>query len=376
MKEIKKVQSIRGDNMKLIFSGGGTGGHIYPAIALIKHLKKNGNNIEILYIGKIGAEEERICEKENIPFIGINVRYFYRRFTLKNILTVYEFIKAYYKVKQMIKKFKPDIIIGTGGYVCAPVVYAGYKKKIKTIIHEQNSIPGLTNKMLSRYADKIAISFPTSQSFFDETKTVITGNPRAQEVLNTEKVPKEQLGLQKNKKLILIFMGSQGAKYVNQTIIQALPLLTKDLKIEIVFVTGKLHYDNIISEVKQFNLNKNVFIKAYVDNMPQYYLHADLIISRAGATTISEISAIGIPVILVPSPYVTNQHQKKNALDLVNIGGAIMIEEKDLNKEMLVKQIFDLVQDTYQLRLLRINNKKFGIPNSCDKFIELIKLLI
>ncbi|QVK17059.1 undecaprenyldiphospho-muramoylpentapeptide beta-N-acetylglucosaminyltransferase [Mycoplasmatota bacterium] len=361
--------------MKIIFSGGGTGGHIYPAIALIKALKKKEPTTEILYIGKKLAQEEKICKNESISFIGIKVRYFYRKLTFKNILTIIEFIKSYCEVKKIIKQFKPDIIIGTGGYVCAPVVYAGARKKIKTIIHEQNSIPGLTNKFLSHYADKIAISFSSSEQYFNHQKTVLTGNPRAQEVVMSKKIPKNQLKLQENKKLILIFMGSLGAKYVNQSIVKSLPILSKREDIEVIFVTGKSHYDTIISEVKDFKLKQNVFIKDYVENMPQLYQHADLVICRAGATTLAEISAIGIPSILIPSPYVTNNHQEKNALDLVQIGGAVMIKEKDLSEEILTNQILKIIDDPYQLQVLRINNKKLGIPNACDKFIELIEHL-
>lgn len=362
--------------MKIIFSGGGTGGHIYPAIALIKALRQREPNVEILYIGKKHAQEEEICHNEEIPFIGIKVRYFYRKLIFKNILTIYEFFKSYCEVKKIIKQFKPDIIIGMGGYVCGPVVYAGAKKQVKTIIHEQNSIPGLTNKFLSRHATKIAISFDSSKQYFDEKRTVLTGNPRAQEVFLTKKITKSKLKLQENKKLVLIFMGSLGAKYVNHAIVKTLPILSKRDDIEIIFVTGKSHYDTIISEVKQLNLKQNIFIKDYVENMPQLYQHADLVICRAGATTLAEISAIGIPVVLIPSPYVTNNHQEKNALDLVQVGGAVMIKERDLNEEILATQILKLIDDAYQLHLLRINNKKFGIPDACDKFIELIKQLI
>ncbi len=360
--------------MRIIFSGGGTGGHIYPALALIKSLRQKDSKVEILYIGKLNSQEEQLCKKENIPFKGIKVRYFYRKFVVKNFMTVYEFIKAYRHVKKIIKQFKPDVIIGTGGYVCAPVVYAGAKKHIKTIIHEQNSIPGLTNKFLSRYVNVVAISFLSSKDYFPEGKTVLTGNPRSQEVLTVKKVTKADLGLKEDKKLILIFMGSLGAEYVNETIVKTIPNLAKREDIEVIFVTGKSHYDNIISVVKPNNYH-NIFIKPYVDNMPELYQHVDLLVCRAGATTLSEICAVGIPVILIPSPYVTNNHQEKNAADLVKGGGALMILEKDLNENILLDMINSLINDPYKLRLLRNNIKKMGIPNSCDLFIELIKSL-
>lgn len=359
--------------MKLLFSGGGTGGHIYPAIALIKTIRKNEPNTKILYIGKVNSQEEKICAKENIPFIGLHVSGLQRKNIFLNVKTVYQFIKAYCKTKKIIKDFKPDCIIGTGGYVSAPVVYAGAKKKYKTIIHEQNSVPGMTNKFLSKHCTKIAISFENSKDFFPETKVFLTGNPRSQEVLETEKVSKKKLGLNEDKKLILIFMGSLGAKYVNETIVKVLPKLTNREDAETVFVTGKIHYDNIMRELKNNHIKQNVFVKAYIDNMPEYLHHADLIICRAGATTLAEICAIGIPAILIPSPYVTNNHQEKNALSLVDYGGAIMIKEKELNEEILLTNIAKLIDDPYLARTFRINNKKNGIPNSCDKFMELIK---
>lgn len=361
--------------MKIIFTGGGTGGHIYPAIALIKTIREKMPEVEILYIGKINAEEERICLKEEIPFIGIKVNYYYRKWVFKNIKTVCNFIKAYFRVKKIIKNFKPDIIIGTGGYVSSPVVYAGVKSKIKTIIHEQNSIPGLTNKFLSRHVSKVAISMPSSKNYFPLEKVVLTGNPRGEEILQTKKVDKKSLGLNENKKLLLIFMGSLGAKYVNETIIKALPKLALISNLEIVFVTGKQHFDNINSEVKKLNIGPNVFIKPYIDNMPEYYQHADLVICRAGATTIAELCAIGIPAILIPSPYVTNNHQEKNALDLVNSGGALMIREKELTESKIINMVTDLMNDHFNRNKLKINIKKSGIPDSCTRFIELIKQL-
>lgn len=361
--------------MRLIFTGGGTGGHIYPAIALIKALKKEMPNVEILYIGKKNAEEERICLKEKIPFFGIKIFYFHRKMIFKNFKTIYYFLKAYCMVKKIIKKFKPDCIIGTGGYVSSPVVFAGSRLKIKTIIHEQNSIPGLTNKFLARYATKIAISMPSSANYFPEEKVVLTGNPRSQEVTQINRVSKASLGLNENKKLLLIFMGSLGAKYVNETIVKSLPELSTIKDLEIIFVTGKLHYDNINSEIKKNNIGNNVFLKAYIDNLPEYYQHADLVICRGGATTLAEISALGIPAILIPSPYVTNNHQEKNALDIVNHQGGIMIREKELTKEILVKTVKELFNDPYKRQLLKINIKKRGISNSSTRFIELIKQL-
>ncbi|MDF2700153.1 MAG: undecaprenyldiphospho-muramoylpentapeptide beta-N-acetylglucosaminyltransferase [Haloplasmataceae bacterium] len=358
--------------MKIIFSGGGTGGHIYPAIALIKALRKNDTNVEILYIGKKGAQEEKICEKEKITFFPIQVRYFYRKQIHKNVLTLIDFCKATHKVSKKIKEFKPDLIIGTGGYVCGPVVYAGHKNKIKTILHEQNSVPGLTNKYFSKYVDKIAISFESSKHFFDESKVVLTGNPRAQEVVETKRADKSSLGLTENKRLLVIFTGSMGAKYVNETILNILPRLSERKNIEVIFVTGPSHFDNIIKSTIDLNLKENIFIKPYIENMPELLKVTDLVISRAGATSLAEITAIGVPAILIPSPYVTNNHQEKNSVDLVKHHAAIMIKENELTESRLLTELNSILDDPMKLQTMKINSKKLGIPNSSNNFIDLI----
>jgi len=310
--------------MKIIFTGGGTGGHIYPALALIKTIREKRPDTDILYIGKLDSQEEKLCERENIPFIGIKVLPLYRKNPFKNIKTIINFLKSYHECKKIIKNFDPDWIVGTGGYVSCPVIYAGAKKHYKTIIHEQNSTPGVTNKFLAKYAKYIAISFPESAKCFPQKKVVLTGNPRAQVVYEKKIIKKSDLGLTENKKFILIFMGSLGAKYVNEAIVKLLPLLNKRKEWEVVFVTGKEHYEDIQHKISSMVLN-NIQLKPYIDYMPAYYQHADLVICRAGATTLAEIAALGLAAILIPSPYVTNNHQEKNALSLVNNNAAIMI---------------------------------------------------
>jgi len=357
--------------MKIIFTGGGTGGHIYPALALIKKIKEKQPDTEILYIGKVNSQEEKICKEESIPFIGINVLPLYRKNPFKNIKTMFSFFKSYQKCKRIIKEFKPDWIIGTGGYVSCPVIYAGSKKRYKTIIHEQNAIPGLTNRFLAKYVSKVAISFPSSAKYFPGHKVVLTGNPRAQLVYETKRVNKRELGLSDSKKCLLIFMGSLGAKYVNETIVKLLPLLNKHKDWEIVFVTGNEHFDDIKHKISSMKLS-NIHLKPYIDNMPNYYQHADLVICRAGATTLSEIAALGLAAILIPSPYVTNNHQEKNAQAFVESKSAVMIREKALNETILYETIRSLLENPYELRLLRNQIFKQGIRDSCDRFLMII----
>jgi UDP-N-acetylglucosamine--N-acetylmuramyl-(pentapeptide) pyrophosphoryl-undecaprenol N-acetylglucosamine transferase len=361
--------------MRIIVSGGGTGGHIYPAVALIKQIRNKYPNSEILYIGKSESSESRICDQEQIKFMGIEVRYLYRKKIYKNILTLIDFMKSTKRVMAIMKQFKPDVVVGTGGYVSAPVIYAAHKLKIKSVIHEQNSVPGLTNKWLSKYVNGVAISFPLSESYFKTNKIVLTGNPRAQEVVIGEAVDKRILGYDPNKKLVVIFTGSQGAKYVNEKIMMSLPALAKRNDSEYLFVTGPSHFDSIMNGMKQKGSMKSIHIKPYIENMPEILKVTDLVICRAGATSLAEITALGIPAILIPSPYVTNNHQVKNAHGLVTNRAAIMLEEKTLTTDQIIHHVNQILDNGRLLLSMKAESYKLGIRDASDRFIELIQSL-
>jgi UDP-N-acetylglucosamine--N-acetylmuramyl-(pentapeptide) pyrophosphoryl-undecaprenol N-acetylglucosamine transferase len=357
--------------MKLLFTGGGSGGHVYPAIALIQKIRSIDPDVELLYIGKKGSYEERICQQEKIPFEAIKVQYLYRKLIYKNFGTMIDFFKATKRVKTLMQDFKPDVIIGTGGYVSSPVIYMGHKLKIKTIIHEQNSVPGLTNKWLSRYVDAVAISVEESRKHFKHKNIVLTGNPRAYQVIQSKKANKKDLGLSPQKRLLLIFFGSQGAKYVNQKIADILPILDQEDDLETIFVTGKNHYDEINSKLKPQALQQ-VQIKDYLDNMPDYLSVCDLVLCRAGATTISELTALGIPAIYIPSPNVTNNHQEKNAQILKDHKAGLLIREKDLSHEGLIASLQSLLKNEGQLKGMGENGKKLANVDGINQFIDLI----
>jgi UDP-N-acetylglucosamine--N-acetylmuramyl-(pentapeptide) pyrophosphoryl-undecaprenol N-acetylglucosamine transferase len=357
--------------MKLIFTGGGSGGHVYPAIALIQKIRSMDPKVELLYIGKKGSYEERICKQENIPFEAIKVQYLYRKLIYKNISTMIDFFKATKRVKRLMESFKPDCIIGTGGYVSAPVIYMGHKLKIKTIIHEQNSVPGLTNKWLSRYVDAVAISVEESRRHFKHKNVVLTGNPRAYQVIQSPQANKRDLGLSLDKRLLLIFFGSQGAKYVNQKIADVLPILDTLSGLETIFVTGKNHYEAIKEQVNHKSL-QNIQIKDYLDNMPAYLSVCDLVLCRAGATTISELTALGIPAVYIPSPNVTNNHQEKNAQILEDHQAGLLIREKDLSHEGLIETLQSLLKDEARLKGMGQNALKLANVDGINQFVDLI----
>ena len=326
--------------MRIIVTAGGTGGHIYPALAIINKIKEKEKDSKILYIGTLDRMESIIVPKYNIDYVGINMQGLNRKNIFKNIKVITNFSKAIKKSKEIMKEFKPDVVLGIGGYVTAPVIMAAHSLGIKTFIHEQNSIPGLSNKILSRYVDKIGISLPSSMEFFDKNKTIYTGNPRSEEVYNSKPILKRKYKLRNDKKLVLIVMGSLGSLVINEKMKEVLQGF-KDKDYEVLFVTGKSYFD----EYKKIKIPSNVRLEPYIEDMPSLMKKCDLIVSRAGATAISEITVLGIPSILIPSPHVTHNHQYKNAKVLSDKGASIIVEEKDLTSENLIKNIDEIMSN-------------------------------
>lgn len=357
--------------MRVIISAGGTGGHIYPALAIINKIKEKSPNSEFLYIGTHNRMENDIVPKYNIPFKTITIYGFNRKKLLKNFKTIKSFYSSYNKCKKIIKEFNPDIVIGVGGYVTGPVIYAAHKLKYKTLIHEQNSIPGKCNKFLSKYADKILVSFKSTINSFPKDKTVFTGNPCSENAKNALVMPKKELNLTENKKLVYIVMGSLGSSNVNNFLVKTMSLFNnKDY--EILFVTGKDSYE----EISKNQFAKNIKVMPYIENQVRIMKQADLIISRCGASTLSEIIALKIPSILIPSPYVPDNHQYKNGLDLVKNDAAIMIEEKDLKGDILLRTVDNLLNDEIKLKVMKNNLEALDVKNSATMIYQEIKKLV
>lgn len=362
--------------MRIVISGGGTGGHIYPALALIREIQKQSEGTEVLYIGTKNGLESKIVPRENIPFQSIHITGFKRKLSFENIKTVLRFRKGTSDSKKMLKEFKPDIVIGTGGYVCGPVVYAAAKLRIPTIIHEQNSVPGLTNKFLSRYVNKVAICFEEAKDYFPADKVVFTGNPRASEVLGKDGVRgRISAGLSTTMPAVLIFGGSRGARPINEAVVKSLSEFgTKSY--QVLYVTGDVHYEAVKKEVELVGNPQNVVIKPFIHNMPEVLAGIDLVVSRAGATTLAEITSLGIPSILVPSPYVTNNHQEKNARSLSDHGAAELLLEKDLTSKSLIESIDRILLNKENLREMKTRSKKLGVPDSANRLFEVMKQLV
>jgi UDP-N-acetylglucosamine--N-acetylmuramyl-(pentapeptide) pyrophosphoryl-undecaprenol N-acetylglucosamine transferase len=360
--------------MKVIMTGGGTGGHIYPAIAIADKIKRKHPDAEILFVGT-----ERGMEKDLVPKNGYDIRFitvsgFNRKKLWKNFKTAADLMKGNLQAGKIIKEFKPELVIGTGGYVCGPVVRAAHKKGIKTFIHEQNAFPGVTNKLLEKYVDKVFVSFPESMEYFkDQSKLVVTGNPiRKSFLICGMGSTREKMNIKSNEFVILCFGGSLGAGKINNTMIHVLDTVNGLSDIRLFFITGKNYYQKVCDTLKEkeIALNDNVKILEYADNMHEYLSAADLVISRAGALTVSEITACGKASILIPSPNVTGNHQFFNAKVVADKGGAVIIEEKDLTDEKLLSTILRLKNNKDTLNTMSLASEKVGRTDAVDMIYD------
>ncbi len=354
--------------MRVIISAGGTGGHIYPALAIINKIKEMEPSSEFLYIGTHNRMEKDIVPKQNINFKALEIYGFNRKKLLKNFKVIKCLFKSYNQCRKIMKDFKPDIVIGVGGYVTAPVIMSANKLGIKTIIHEQNSVPGLTNIKLSKIVDKVLVSFKSSINAFPSSKTIYTGNPCSDASKLVEEIKKDTIGLSKDKKLVLFVMGSLGSSKMNQVLVDNMHKF-KNKDYEVLFVTGKDNYEDI-SKIK---FPANVKVVPYVDGLPKVMKCSDLMVTRSGASTLSELIALKVPALLIPSPNVTNNHQYKNAMDLVNGKAAILLEEKNLTEDNLVNTIDEILNDKKLLIDIKSNLNLFDIQNSSQLIYDEIK---
>ncbi len=360
-------RQIRSDNMRLLFVTGGTGGHIYPALALADYIKEQEKDADILFVGNHDRMEATEIPKHGYRFIGLHARGLSGSFTGK-VKAVILMLKAYRQALSIIDKQKPDVVIGFGGYVSAPVMYAAYKRKIPTMIHEQNSVAGVSNKMVAKYMDKIVICYQKCFEVFDKQKAVLLGNPRATMAVQSsfDEAYFRSLGLSLQKPLILIVMGSLGSSSINELMKDVLPTLKKDY--QILYVTGKNNHE----EMKHYIHEEHIKIVDYVNQLA-IIKHVDLIICRAGATTLSEITALGKPSIIIPSPYVAHNHQFYNARVLVDQKAAFMIEEKDLDANNLKNRIEQIMSNDKLRKQMGEHAQSLGFPNACCDMYGLIK---
>ena len=345
--------------MRLMVSGGGTGGHIYPALALIERLKQVEPDTEVLYVGAKRGLETKIVPQAGYRLETMEVQGFRRSLSLENVKTVYLFLKAVAQAKKLIKDFRPDVVLGTGGYVSGAVLYAA------------------TNKFLARYVNEVAIAFEAARSQFPKSSVTMTGNPRAQQVAQRTNSAYSwtEDGLKDGVPTIMIFGGSQGAPRINKAVVEALPSFNEQ-PYQVIFATGRKRYDDVMGALAGQPIGDNVKVVPYIEDMPDKLPHVDALVSRAGATTIAEVTALGIPTILIPSPYVTANHQVKNAEALVKKGAALMILEDQLDGRSLITQANHLMNDAAVRQKMAANSKAVGHPDASDQLIAVLKKAI
>ena len=357
--------------MRVIITAGGTGGHIYPALAILNKIKEKEPDSKFLYIGTHNRMEKSIVPDAGYDYEAIEIYGFSKSMIKRDFKNLGLIVKAYKKCLKIIKEFKPDIVIGVGGYVTFPVILAANKLGVKTFIHEQNSIPGKSNKFLAKRVDMIGVSFEDSKKYFDPNKTYLTGNPCAENAIDIKAIPKTKYGMHRDKKSILIVQGSLGSKVINDKMLDFLKNIGKE-DYEVLYVAGKDYYE----EYSKNKFSKNVVVVPYIDNLSALIKDMDLVITRAGASITSEIMALEKPSIFIPSPYVANNHQYFNALSIKNGGAGEMILEKDLSKETLKEKINDILNNPEIYSKMQYNLRQMSINNSSTMIYNLIKNLL
>ena len=356
-------------NLKFIISGGGTGGHIFPAISIANALKRRHPDAEILFVGAEGRMEMEKVPNAGYAIKGLPVSGFDRSNLLKNFKVVIRLFKSISIAKKIVREFNPDVVICVGGYASGPTLYAANKLRIPTVLQEQNSYAGVTNKILAKGAAKICVAYDNMERFFPKDKIIITGNPtRELEIRNEELgMAYRHFNFSPEKRTLLIIGGSLGARTINQSVISGLEAL-KESGIQVLWQTGKFYFENAKRAADASN-NPNLLATDFVMRMDYAYAIADLVISRAGASSISELCLLGKPSILVPSPNVAEDHQTKNAMALVNKRAAKMITDKDAI-EILITEALKLINDDETLRCLGENAHTMAQLNSADRIAE------
>lgn len=357
--------------MRVIITAGGTGGHIYPALAIADKIKMKNPKNEVLYIGTHDRMEKDIVPARGYAYKAIKIYGFSKTQIKRDFLNIKLIRQAKKECVKIMQEFKPDVVIGVGGYVTFPVIRAANKLGIKTFIHEQNSIPGKSNRILSRVATKIGISFADSKKYFKADKCVLTGNPCSENALDIKAIPKTKFGLDRKKKSIIIVQGSLGSQTMNQKMQEFLKTIENEAY-DVLYVTGK----NSFEEFRKNKFSKNVHLVPYVDNMAGLIKDVDLMVTRAGASTLSEIMALKIPSIIIPSPFVANNHQLYNAMSMKNAGAAELIEEHEFNAAELKEKINLLLNDQKYYQKMQANLGKMSINNSSTIIYELLETLI
>lgn len=365
------------EKLRIVVSGGGTGGHIFPAVSIANAIKAKHPDAEILFVGALGRMEMERVPQAGYEIVGLPVRGLIRPlWSPKNVGVLIDFLRSKHKVRKVLKDFRPMAAVGVGGYASAATLNAAHAMGVPCLIQEQNSYAGVTNKVLASGADKICVAYDGMERFFTADKIIKTGNPVRQSLIESTisvEDARKSFGLDPDKKTVVFVGGSLGARTVNESILRHLDLVEQAKDIQFIWQTGKYYNASINKEIEGKKPG-NLLVTDFISDMGAAYKAADLVISRAGASSISEFCLIGKPVVLVPSPNVAEDHQTKNAMALVNKDAAIYVKDADA-PETLLKLAIDTVKDGNKLATLSANIKKLGLKNSADVIAdEVIKL--
>lgn len=366
--------------MKIIISGGGTGGHIYPALAIASELQQRIPEVHLLYVGTPAGMESRIVPAAGLTYAALDVSGIDRTSMLKASKSMIKFPNSFFQARNIIKEFQPDMIVGTGGYVSFPIVLAGTFMGVKTIIHEQNAYPGLANRNLAKRADRVLLTFPEARQYLDTDSIRVTGLPVRKEIKPMDKQKaRQRLGLDSGLFTILAFGGSLGAQTINNAVLDFIDR-SRSQDLQLLWITGEAAYEQMKEELeRRFDrqtLRPQIKLFPYLNQMEQAMGAADLAVCRAGASTVSELAMIGLPAILVPFPFAADNHQEKNARALVNKNAAVMVIDEFFDGTEMVKKVKDLARQPEKLKAMGQNMQKEAKPAALKEITdEILQLL-
>ena len=363
--------------MKYVISGGGTGGHIYPALAIISEIRRRDKDAEILYVGRKNSLEEKLAKKDNVRFESIDIKGLPRRKINKDtFVTFFTLLKGLRECNKIIKDFKPDVAIGTGGYVCAPVIMKAQQMGILSVVQEQNAYPGKTNRLLSRKVDLLALNFEEAKKYLSTKRIIVTGNPIRSDFnhIDREKARKE-LGIKDDEKFVLSFGGSGGQESTNEAIINILKS-DYDIDFRLYHITGNDHYDGFMKEISDLEIADNIKILNYSNEIPKLLMASDLVIASSSAMTLAEISAVGLASILIPKAYTAGNHQVYNAKSYRDKNACRIIYEEDLDAKTLFNNIKDLLDNDKVRQEMAENSKLLASRDAVEKLVDEIELLV
>ncbi len=359
-------------SVNILLSGGGTGGHIYPAIAIANELRSRHPEAEFLFVGAVGRMEMKKVPQAGFKIEGLNIMGFQRSLTWKNLSFPFKLLQSLGRANRIIRDFRPNVVIGTGGYASGPTLYMANRKGIPSLIQEQNSYPGITNKLLASRADKICVAYEGMEEYFPAEKILKTGNPVRQDLLSINEKRQEALeyyGLEPDKRTLVVIGGSLGARAINEAMEENLDDILRS-GWQIIWQTGSLYFERF----GKHDGKKGVKVFEYIERMDLLYAAGDLLVSRAGAGTISELCIVGKPVIFIPSPNVAEDHQTKNALSIVEMEAAWMLKEQDIDD--FSKLLLGLMGDGKEQEKLGRNIKKLALPDATGKIADEVDELL